>query len=66
MDNATIGQCANRSGEATPVWDGQLFAKLVMPFTDMTVKGWAWYQGIISKDITYMSTAHNNHICTYM
>ena len=26
-------------------WDGQLFAKQVMPFVDMTVKGWTWYQG---------------------
>ena len=45
MDNATIGHCTNRSGEDSPVWDGQLFAKLVLPFTDMTIKGWAWYQG---------------------
>ena len=23
-------------------WNGQLFAKQVMPFVDMTVKGWTW------------------------
>ena len=26
-------------------WNGQLFAKQVMPFVDMTVKGFLWYQG---------------------
>lgn len=26
-------------------WNGQLFAKQVMPFVDMTVKGFTWYQG---------------------
>ena len=36
-----------QAGSTAPrsVWDGQLWAKMVMPFVDMTVKGWAWYQG---------------------
>merc|ERR1719331_3511304 len=31
--------------EVKTAWNGQLFAKQVMPFVDMTVKGWTWYQG---------------------
>lgn len=31
--------------EHRDAWNGQLFAKQVMPFVDMTVKGWTWYQG---------------------
>ena len=31
--------------EHRDAWNGQLFAKQVMPFVDMTVKGWVWYQG---------------------
>ena len=31
--------------EVRTPWNGQLFAKQVMPFVDMTVKGWTWYQG---------------------
>ena len=30
--------------EVRTPWNGQLFAKQVMPFVDMTVKGWTWYQ----------------------
>ena len=28
--------------EVKTAWNGQLFAKQVMPFVDMTVKGWTW------------------------
>ena len=45
MNNATIGKCSNRSSEDIPWWNGQLFATQVIPFVDMTVKGWVWYQG---------------------
>ena len=31
--------------EQKTAWNGQLFAKQVMPFVDMTVKGFTWYQG---------------------
>lgn len=39
--------CPNTIGgkESKTAWNGQLFAKQVMPFVDMTVKGWTWYQG---------------------
>eukprot|EP01051_Picozoa_sp_SAG22_P012460 SAG22_NODE_1298_length_4811_cov_3.430178_3_plen_176_part_00 len=30
--------------EVRTVWNGQLFAKQVMPFVDMAVKGFTWYQ----------------------
>lgn len=45
MDNTTIGKCSQRAGENLPQWDGPLFGKFVMPYVDMTVKGWTWYQG---------------------
>lgn len=44
MNNITIGKCSNRSSENIPWWDGELFASQVIPFVDMTVKGWVWYQ----------------------
>ena len=31
--------------EVKTAWNGQLFAKQVMPFVDMSVKGWTWFQG---------------------
>mmetsp|Transcript_25441 Transcript_25441/g.76691 ORF Transcript_25441/g.76691 Transcript_25441/m.76691 type:complete len:695 (-) Transcript_25441:14-2098(-) len=37
---ATVG-----GNEFKNAWNGQLFAKQVMPFVDMSVKGWLWYQG---------------------
>lgn len=40
MNNATIAVCNNRSSEDIPWWDGELFATQVIPFVDMTVKGW--------------------------
>jgi len=45
MNNATISTCQNRSSENIPWWNGQLFGQMVLPFVDMTVKGWVWYQG---------------------
>ena len=40
MNNATINKCSNRSSENIPWWDAELFANQVIPFVDMTVKGW--------------------------
>ena len=39
--------CRNTEGgtEVRTPWNGHLFAQQVMPFVDMTVKGWTWYQG---------------------
>merc|ERR1719272_1464628 len=50
MNNASFPDavpCPSSVGgkEVRTVWNGQLFAKQVMPFVDMTVKGWTWYQG---------------------
>jgi hypothetical protein len=50
MNNKTYldaSACPNEIGgeEKRTAWNGQLFAKQVMPFVDMTVKGWTWYQG---------------------
>ena len=54
MPNASVAKCSFRFGSdgATGVdpepareWDSVLYAKQVVPFVDMTVKGWAWYQG---------------------
>jgi hypothetical protein len=44
MVNASISACTQRTGENIPWWDGQLFGQQILPFTDMTIKGWAWYQ----------------------
>eukprot|EP00041_Stephanoeca_diplocostata_P018767 m.396690 g.396690 ORF g.396690 m.396690 type:complete len:756 (+) comp21114_c0_seq4:60-2327(+) len=61
MDNSSIGTCSNRSGETSPLspWDGQLFAKLVIPFVDMTVKGWVWYQGENNMGAVKGSSTHD-------
>ena len=47
MNNATYTDsvpCPADVGgtEVKTAWNGQLFAKQVMPFVDMTVKGWTW------------------------
>ena len=36
--------CPDAEGgvEVRTAWNGQLFAKQIMPFVDMTVKGWTW------------------------
>jgi sialate O-acetylesterase len=45
MNNSTINTCQNRSGVNVMYFDAELFARQVLPFVDMTVKGWVWYQG---------------------
>jgi len=54
MDNATIGTCHNRStssdksensDEQPHYEDAQYYGSQVVPFADMTIKGWLWYQG---------------------
>jgi hypothetical protein len=42
MSNSSIATCYNRSG-AGP-FDATLFGQQILPFVDMTVKGWLWYQ----------------------
>jgi len=45
MDNSTVTQCSQRAGENVPQWDGPLWFKMVVPFVDMTVSSFLWYQG---------------------
>lgn len=45
MNNHTIGVCSEREGENIPWWDAELFGQQVLPFVDMTLEGWVWYQG---------------------
>ena len=50
MNNASYTgatRCPDEEGgtEVRSPWNGQLFAKQIMPFVDMTVKGFTWYQG---------------------
>lgn len=47
LNNGTFANavpCPNaiNGTEHKDAWNGQLFAKQVMPFVDMTVKGWTW------------------------
>lgn len=42
LDNATIAECANAS---IGVSNAEFHATRVLPYTDMTLKGWVWYQG---------------------
>lgn len=47
MNNKTYAgaiACPDAVGaqEIRTPWNGQLFAKQVIPFVDMTVKGWTW------------------------
>jgi hypothetical protein len=37
--------CANLNSQNIPWWNGQLFGTYVNMFTDMSIKGWLWYQG---------------------
>jgi hypothetical protein len=40
MSNSSIATCHNRTG-AGP-YDATLFGQQILPFVDMTVKGWVW------------------------
>jgi len=42
LDNASIAECANVSIGAS---NAMFHAARVLPYTDMTLKGWVWYQG---------------------
>ena len=47
MNNATAlpDACSELNSQQIPWWNGQLFGQQVLPFVDMTVKGWLWLQG---------------------
>ena len=38
-------------------WDSQLYGQQVLPFVDMTLKGWLWYQGENNMGGTYGNSA---------
>ena len=40
--DAGIHLCSQRTGENLPQWDGPLYGKQVLPYIDMTVKGFLW------------------------
>ena len=42
ISGATACPDAAGGAEVRTAWNGQLFAKQIMPFVDMTVKGWTW------------------------
>ena len=44
--NASTSTCADIG---TGVWNAQLTGQQVVPFMDMTLKGWVWYQGAFTR-----------------
>jgi hypothetical protein len=57
MDNSTVNQCTQRTQEYYPWWDGQLYGQQILPFVDMTVAGFAWYQvrGSIARQLRMLN-----------
>ena len=62
MTNASVLECKWRTGSngATGIdtpgaesWDAVLYAKQVVPFVDMTVKGFAWYENDFPLELAY-------------
>ena len=50
MVNSTeLYACSERTGATTPEWNGMLYGKMTLPFVDMTVKGWVWYQASVTR-----------------
>jgi sialate O-acetylesterase len=45
MLNTTTEACTDLNSQTIPWWNGQLFGTYIYMFTDMTVKGFMWYQG---------------------
>ena len=45
MTNASMSVCSDRLGESAPWWNSQLYGQQTLPFVDMTVAGFVWYQG---------------------
>lgn len=44
VNDTTLTACSDRSGEASPEWNGRLFGSQTLPYVDMTIKGFLWYQ----------------------
>lgn len=45
MVNSTVNVCSDRLAENLPWWNAELYGQQVVPFVDMTIAGWLWYQG---------------------
>ena len=46
MVNTTTSACADLNSQNIPWWNAQLYGQQTLPFVDMTLKGWLWYQGV--------------------
>lgn len=44
VNDTSLTACSERTGENSPEWNGRLYGKQTLPFVDMTIKGWLWYQ----------------------
>jgi hypothetical protein len=44
LNDTSLLACSDRTGVKNPEWNGRLYGKQTLPFVDMTVKGWLWYQ----------------------
>ena len=43
VNDTTLTACSQRTGEASPEWNGRLYGKQTLPFVDSTIKGWLWH-----------------------
>ena len=46
VNDTSLTACSERTGEASPEWNGRLYGKQTLPFVDMSIKGWLWYRKI--------------------
>jgi hypothetical protein len=44
VNDTTLTACSDRTGTASPEWNGRLYGKQTLPFVDSTIKGWLWYR----------------------
>jgi len=44
MANLTTAACTELNSQTIPWWNAQLFGQQTLMFTDMSLKGWLWYQ----------------------
>ncbi len=47
--NTTVAACTQLLGANIPWWNGQLWGQQTLPFVDMSLAGWLWYQGEVRK-----------------
>ena len=44
VNDTTLTSCSDRTGTASPEWNGRLYGKQTLPFVGSTIKGWLWYR----------------------